>query len=245
MIIKEGIKKAIPSDLFDNLDVYNYSAQIQLKISSVSIEQMYFNLFSEIGALHGKRTMQGVEKDTKADVLSSFVLFFRSSLKNWIDSNLGLRIVGVRQSLIEYLINEVKKGIDNELTIRQISTNIRKLVNSKGFYNWQALRIARTETTAAANYGASIAVDYSDYVLEKEWISSNDPRTRQIEKGDKYDHIDMEGVKVSEKEVFNVQGNFLRFPGDPKGDAANVINCRCTLSLVPKRDENGRLVLKL
>ena len=30
--------------------------------------------------------------------------------------------------------------------------------------------------------------------------------------------------------------------GDPKGSAGNVINCRCSVAVVPKRDDNGNLV---
>jgi hypothetical protein len=36
----------------------------------------------------------------------------------------------------------------------------------------------------------------------------------------------------------------LMFPGDPAGSAANVIQCRCAVSLRPKRDVNGNIIMK-
>ena len=34
----------------------------------------------------------------------------------------------------------------------------------------------------------------------------------------------------------------LAYPGDPKGRAGNVINCRCTVGIIPKRDASGSLI---
>ena len=48
--------------------------------------------------------------------------------------------------------------------------------------------------------------------------------------------------RVGQSERFNVSGEMLSFPGDPKGRAGNVVNCRCTVAIVPKRDSQGNLV---
>mgnify|MGYP001804312122 CR=1 FL=1 len=52
----------------------------------------------------------------------------------------------------------------------------------------------------------------------------------------------MDGVRVGKDEDFDVQGEKLAYPGDPKGSAANVINCRCTVAVVPRRNSNGEIV---
>jgi hypothetical protein len=134
-------------------------------------------------------------------------------------------------------------GIGMEETIKEM----QRIVNSRNFYRWQAMRIARTETTASANFGAIESGKVSGYVMEKVWISARDTRTRR-KPDDKYDHYHMNGVKVPQDGVFvfNESDLFgadkLEYPGDPKGKAGNLVNCRCSVGIVPKRDENGNLV---
>lgn len=87
---------------------------------------------------------------------------------------------------------------------------------------WQTRseRIARTETTAAYNAGAEQA-----YVEEgaayKVWLCAPDDRTREA-------HLEANGTCIAVDDSFDVDGDFLSFPGDPSGSAGNVINCRCT-----------------
>ena len=64
-----------------------------------------------------------------------------------------------------------------------------------------------------------------DRVLRR-WIANRgDGRTRNT-------HLAVKGLKkVDEK--FLVGGDLLRFPGDPRGSAKEVINCRCVIGYVP------------
>lgn len=91
---------------------------------------------------------------------------------------------------------------------------------SIGYNN--AIRIARTEghriqTTATmdALYGAKERG--ADVV--KQWDSTLDARTRDS-------HVKVDGEWKELEEKFS---NGLRYPGDPHGAAAEVINCRCAL----------------
>jgi uncharacterized protein with gpF-like domain len=227
---------------FEVLTSSNHQYLISAFINESQIQNIYFENYLKVGTHYGNKIGRGIPKDKKEFSPDMFPQLFRSSLVEWLNENAGLKITSIRQTLVDFVIKEVSKGFEEGLDVRTIARNIEKIVRSRNFYRWQALRIARTETTAAANYGATVAMEQSGLVMEKLWISSNNSRTRQIEKGDRYDHIDMEGVRVGKNDFFNVQGDLIRFPGDPKGQAANVINCRCTVALVPKRDENGRLI---
>ena len=112
---------------------------------------------------------------------------------------------------------------------------VRKIVSKPNFYRAQALRIARTETTAAANFAATEAGGVSGFAMQKEWISALDSRTRD-------DHAGTNGQKRPESKPFNVGGEKLMYPGDPAGSAGNVINCRCTVAMIPVRDRSGNLI---
>lgn len=95
--------------------------------------------------------------------------------------------------------------------------------------------IARTETLAAISMGQSLKNDefkttYPDDAgrLRKLWISSRDARVRGNPEGlypdTTEDHFHMDGEVVEVDEAFS---NGLQFPRDPKGEAGQVINCRC------------------
>ena len=83
--------------------------------------------------------------------------------------------------------------------------------------------IARTEThsaSVAAGDEALSAIGLDD--IRREWVAVEDGRTRDS-------HRFADGQKKKQDETFNVGGHQLRYPGDPSGPAAEIINCRCVL----------------
>ena len=85
-----------------------------------------------------------------------------------------------------------------------------------------SVRVARTAMTGAENAGRVNAYQRAQSMgieLEQMWLATLDGRTRPSHRA-----IDGESVPVSA--TFS---NGCRFPGDPSGPAAEVMNCRCTL----------------
>lgn len=118
---------------------------------------------------------------------------------------------------------EISRGVVTGLTYNQIATNIAYGMNTpfKKAKN-NAMRIARTEghrvqlqATSNAQYEAK--AKGADIV--KQWDSTLDGRTRES-----HQKVDGEIRELDEK-----FSNGLRFPGDPHGAAAEVVNCRCAL----------------
>lgn len=103
--------------------------------------------------------------------------------------------------------------------------------------------IVRTETMRAANAGAMIGAIDMGVVVSKQWISTQDNRTRRIPR-DQYDHLHMMNKTVGFTDEFIVPStktiDAMQYPGDPNGSAGNVCNCRCTVAFVPVRDAMGR-----
>lgn len=85
-----------------------------------------------------------------------------------------------------------------------------------------SIRVARTAMTGAENAGRIDAYKRAQAMgieIEQVWMATLDGRTRPS-------HRALDG------EVAEVGGTFsngCRFPGDPSGPAAEVMNCRCTL----------------
>lgn len=96
----------------------------------------------------------------------------------------------------------------------------------------RAMTIARTETLTAVSIGQADKREqykemFPDAKLRKMWITSQDDRVRD-------EHAEMEGETVGVDEEFS---NGLKYPRDPSGEAASVINCRCTLLDYVEGDE--------
>ncbi|WP_303674799.1 phage minor head protein [Vampirovibrio chlorellavorus] len=85
----------------------------------------------------------------------------------------------------------------------------------------RARTIAQTEVHAAASAGSQTAIESLQRPYRKEWIAAVQPgRTRPW-------HLVANGQVVDGNEQFLVDGEGLRYPGDPMGSARNIINCRC------------------
>ena len=98
----------------------------------------------------------------------------------------------------------------------------KRLRNVQEMNKTQAIRSARTIVTGAENKGRqdSYARATADgIILAKEWISTNDSRTR-------HSHAVLDGSIVDQDKKFE---NGLMYPGDPSGRPEEVYNCRCTL----------------
>lgn len=96
----------------------------------------------------------------------------------------------------------------------------------KNMAPWRSRLIARTESHAsvmASQQSIIEGMDLPEYY--KEWMSGSDGRVRKS-------HKKADGQLVKPKETFTVGGDQLRYPGDRRGKAKEVINCRCVTSEV-------------
>lgn len=96
---------------------------------------------------------------------------------------------------------------------------------------YRAERVARTNVIACNNAAAQ-DVYVENGVKQHEWLSTHDERTRGESNGhpgDEFDHMAADAEVVGITEPFMSTGGPLMYPGDPDGDPANTINCRCTI----------------
>ena len=240
-IIFQNTFKEIAKDIpFDRMSVGTYKSYLQTHVSKEKIFDSYTKVYSEVGIKHGKRVGVQINKqiNQKNFSVDGFLNEFQRTLINFLVTNEGSRITTVRQSYIQFLTQIMTKGIAEGKTISMIATDMTKLIKSRNFYRWQSLRIARTETTAASNYAATVSSSVSGVLMDKVWISALDERTRQ----GTFNHLEMNQKRVALDKPFNVSGQNLMFPGDPKGSAGNVINCRCSVAQVVRRDADGNIM---
>lgn len=117
---------------------------------------------------------------------------------------------------------------------RAIGEVARALRSSRPFANApvDAERIIRTEVNRTFSIATQKRMDQSDErlggVLKKYWLDADDDRVRNAHRvaGEQYGlRGDPGPIPVSKP--FIVGGEKLMFPRDPKGSAANTIQCRC------------------
>ena len=230
-IVRRNVLAIVNRIPFANMAKLTYPELITLNVTEAQIRQMYVEVYNALIGAQYKRTA----RQLKADI------DFERVINQWLQTNAGLRIVSVHQTLIESIIKVISDGYENNLSVADITRNLQ---NKFGWFKAQALRIARTETTTATNLATVLAAENSEYQLQKTWISAQDNRTRRPPKSP-FDHLDMNGVTVDADRPFFVGGEELEYPGAPNGAAGNIINCRCKVVFTIKEDEDGLPIRKI
>jgi SPP1 gp7 family putative phage head morphogenesis protein len=166
----------------------------------------------------------------------SFTLYDRRTVERLIrNSSISLlpeypaeKLVDVPKSMIwnkQQINSAITQGI---LQGDRIDTIADRLQSVSNMNRDSAIRNARTMTTSAENGGrisSYMQAQEMGIELEKEWVATLDGRTRESHR-----YLDGETIPVSK--TFS---NGCRYPADPRGDPAEVYNCRCTLcSVMPK-----------
>ncbi len=88
-----------------------------------------------------------------------------------------------------------------------------------------AIRTARTIVTGAENKGRQDSYERAEkdgIKLQREWIATNDYRTRHA-------HALLDGQLADVDKPFKSELGDIMYPGDPSAHPSNVYNCRCTL----------------
>lgn len=93
------------------------------------------------------------------------------------------------------------------------------------------IRNARTAITSAQNAGRQASYERAAAMgiqVTKRWMAAMDGRTRDS-------HRHMDGVEVPYNKPFVTPlGSVMMYPGDFRGKAGDLYNCRCTMRTVEK-----------
>lgn len=123
------------------------------------------------------------------------------------------------QDLQKKIAGEISRGIAGGQMYTEIARNIAGYARIP---KNNAMRIVRTEAhriQTKATMDACKKAESKGADVVKQWDASLDKRTRKSHR-----HIDGEIRELDEE-----FSNGLKYPGDPDGDASEVINCRCAL----------------
>lgn len=204
-------------------------------------------LYKEVGLTHAVKTYRRFpnERQVKAviPVGLGFSEIWTQNIQSILEQFLTTKILfSTSETTKQLLLKVLNEGIREGWSVDRIVKELNEFDGLK----FQAERIVRTETTRAANIGTMEAGKSFKFEQQKEWISILDMRVRGRDIEDHSDHIHLNGQRVDFEQPFQDTRNkdLLDHPGDPKGKMESTINCRCTMALIAKRDERGRLIPK-
>lgn len=125
----------------------------------------------------------------------------------------------IPETLHAELHRTLVEGIERKETLGSLARRVSRFFQSTS--DWRALRIARTVSNFGVNTGNAIAAGDAG-LTKKTWLTMRDDRVRD-------DHAAVDGDQVGIHDDFQMpNGDRMAVPGDPRGSAENVINCRCT-----------------
>jgi HK97 family phage portal protein len=110
----------------------------------------------------------------------------------------------------------LKEGVETGESIPKLAERLTSVFDTMS--SSRATTIARTETVGGFNAASSATAAASGVVAHREWMATRDHRTRET-------HAELDGYKTSGMD--DAYPNGLMHPGDPAGDPAETINCRC------------------
>lgn len=150
----------------------------------------------------------------------------------WVQGYLddvGNRLVRLPDEVYALIVAEIEAGLRDGSDIPTVTARVNEVLTATGSERWpnRARTVARTETIGAVNAGVFRAAqldaqDRGDPAPFKVWLATDDTRTRHT-------HNEADGQRTLLDSPFQVGAAQLLFPGDPRGPAGEVINCRCTM----------------
>lgn len=144
-------------------------------------------------------------------------------------NEVGNRMSNTPDEVYGLIVAEVERGIQEGRSLDRVRDDVQLILTASGTPYWRnrAMTVARTETIGAVNAGVFRSAQLEaeargDVAPFKQWISTMDDRTRPTHRA-----ADRQRTLLSQP--FTVGGAELQFPGDPRGPANEVINCRCSM----------------
>jgi len=123
--------------------------------------------------------------------------------------------VTTRDKLQQIVEDGIREGLSESELGKKITDEFKNMAD------YRAQAIARTNTNASFE-GSQNAMYQKAGVDRKRWLS------RRVGMDRRESHLAADGQEAGIEEHFIIDGEELRYPGDPNGSPGNTINCECT-----------------
>jgi hypothetical protein len=200
-----------------------------IKVSEAPVKRFFEKFYPMSAPLANMTRKNLIQK--KADEDEIYLSVFENRMQELTRTkDYAKRIVTITNTTNDR-INTVLRGVMEEAElggfgIDKIRQNLVNEIGSaiRGNVRARAQAIAQTEMISASNQASMFAADSTGLAYRKYWSTSHLTGIRDTHIMAEQDSISRGGLEPDEPFA-----NGLMFPGDPAGDASEVINCRCTV----------------
>jgi len=180
--------------------------------------------YVEVGRAFGPKTLAGFRR-------AGFVRKgpqdpWNDAVKRYLRQFGAQKVVDISETTRKKLRAILARGVHEGDTVREIANSIEQLYLEELIPN-RSMVIARTEVLAASSLVNQEAAREVGEEMDKFWLSVLDGRERET-------HREAHRQRRALDEDYEVGGEKLAYPGDPKGRAENIIQCRCTEIYEPR-----------
>lgn len=209
-----------------DIDFDHIIQQHRIEIQKV-LDKTLPQVLSFFGTMTFIRFKESQKKSVELFETKGMEDIYQQTILRWARWHAARRVVDISDTTRTMLKLELTRGLREGLSNNDIAKAI--IAKDAMINKMRAIRIARTETHTAANEAVNEAVISTGYRHERSWVTARDERVRGLDPLDQYDHWHVNGQRRDMQTPFDVSGEKLDYPGDPKGSAGNIVNCRCVL----------------
>lgn len=181
----------------------------------------------DVYAINNNYATYEIEKGTGLD--TTFTLYDRQSVERLVREEPDLlpnpdpeKVPADRRWNRQHIRNEIQQAILQGEPLKETAKRLQRVTDMD---ERAAMRNARTAMTGAQNAGRVDGYKRAESMgikLKQQWLATLDNHTR-------HEHRQLDGQSVKVGEPFEVEGEKIRFPGDPQAAPHLIYNCRCTL----------------
>lgn len=208
-------------------------ADITNIITDTTLRNAFLEVYTQTGQRFKEFLTLRLPKQKKGTPLALMAGFYSDAfirqMQDYALNVAGSHITSITETTRKQIKEAIAEANRLNLSVRDTAKLIRERLGGEMLKN-RALLIARTETTSAANHSQYLTAKTAAIKLDKEWLVRRDGRERQW-------HGAMNGKVVGLDDNFMVNGKSMLYPGDPKGGADNLCNCRCVVAFIPAAEE--------
>ena len=187
------------------------------------LQKEYDNLLAYFGTFTFDQFKKAYQKRIVVPKTKSMEDIYWQNIKQWSQMSVLYKSREISKTTNKLIQSLIRNGMQNGLSNAEIVDEL--MDKRKTFNKVRAIRIVRTETHSAANKAIDEAVRSTGYTHDRIWRATLDDRVRGANPKDRFNHLKANGQKRDLNTPFDVSGDKLNFPGDPKGRAGNVVNC--------------------
>jgi len=211
-----GEGKAVTKDSTDDivarvvLDLKKENGKIRV------INMTFFDKASELGIRQGVSEISSISKEQMDELVE--MVKQKPSVKAKLTISTS-KITEINKTTQKLVAKQIREGLEKGEGLGKLTERIKQ---ATGKSLGRAKSIARTQTAQGVGTGRHEGLKAAGLEL-KSWLDSKDKHVRSSHKQAAANYKD--GIPIDQ--AFEVAGEYLMYPADPSGSAANIINCRC------------------